>query len=1245
MNCAGNRYLGSNWALQLLLAALLWLSFSAAKLAALPSGAEVVAGEASISQQGPVLQVEQSSQRAIINYQDFTIAAQETVNFNQPNAQAVVLNRVVGGNLAEIYGHMNANGQVYLINPNGVLVGQGAQLNVGGLLLTTLDIAQEDFLAGRDALAGASSGRVENQGAIDASGQVILVAPEVINGGSIRAPHGEVALQAANRALLQTPGSGIPILVDEAQVSGQVINTGRIEAVAVRLGSAGDYGPEANPAISNTGVVRAVRASGAGGVIELLAPGGEIANSGSLDASASHGAGGAVTAQAEYIANSGHVSASAAGGAGDGGAINLQASDSLALFGASQLSADGAGSGKGGEVLVVAEKDAWFTTTASISARSGEISGDGGFVEFSGHRSVDVNGWVDVNAVNGKAGIWYIDPTDIVIANLDSGGSFTGGNPHTWVLSGPPATSRINVVSIRNALTSGDVIISTASGAASVGNITWNGNLDVNGLGTIRTLSLTANGTVSFQSGSIWDSNLATATDGLNINVTAGTGITVTDGVGINSTIGKINFIATTGDATITGLGSTANAADAIQVTASAGRIVDGGDVYYDTTALVGNGGVVLSARDGIDIETNANTLSLLSSNGNVSVVNLGAASVSQLSALTTSYLAASSIQTNNATVFGGSNVQLYATGNIVLPSNGLTVTGNLTLQGNDIVDQNASRTLSVGANHLTVNSSAAGGNSIFNTAVNQLSVSNVSTNSLTFNDVDALTTVSISPFSGTTTINSGAGTDLTVGSQIELNDETGALTFNAGKNLIVNGAVADSIGAISNNNALSFTAANNIIFNAGAQANAGAGSVALSVTNGNITLGGPIAGATMTVSAAGAAGGNITSNASMDLNGFGGVRTLNLNASGVISFTGGTIADSDTSSASDGLNINATAGTGFSVSGNTLLSAGAGKINITATLGNASVTGLSSSANAADAIRITASGGSIIDGGDSRTDISATSGGAILSGQFGITALETDVSVLDALSAAGDISLTEAGGLSISRLSALDSSSLTAGGAILTTNSTVFGGNDLNLITSSYIQVPQLGISMPDLVLLQAADVRAESAVRTVSLSGQHVFVDTASSGGNLQINSTTNLLTLKNTGSNTITLNDTDALLLASVRPQGGSTVISSGAGSNLTLANAPIELDGSNGVLTLNAGADLIINQSAEDTIGAVNNATTINLNATNNVTFTSGGRVNAGTGTVAINASGGSVALGRVDAASTTVTAAPSYFASE
>ncbi|HEY6527459.1 MAG TPA: filamentous hemagglutinin N-terminal domain-containing protein [Cellvibrionaceae bacterium] len=1249
MNCAGSkrvlagplRKLG-----ELLCASALLFGMCVSSVQALPQGGEVVAGQAAIQVDGAVMDVQQSSQRAIINYESFNVAAPETVNFHQPNANAVVLNRVVGSNLAEIYGNINANGQVYLINPNGVLMGQGAQLNVGGLVVTTLDIDQADFLAGRDAFAGGNQGRVENQGIIAADQQVTLLAPEVINGGEIRAANGAVTLRSASQALLQTPGSGIPILVDEADVTGQVINTGRIEAAAVALTNGGAANTQATnaQAIRNSGVVRAVRASGEGGVIELLAPGGDIVNSGSLNASASAGAGGRVNLEAVLIDQTGVIQAAAAGVNGDGGAINVHATQALALHGATQINADAAARGKGGEILVVAEKNAWFTDTASITARGGSLSGDGGFVEFSGHEFVSVNGRVDVNSVNGKAGLWYIDPTDISITNTDANGTFSGGNPHVWGFFGTPATSQINIVSIRNALSTGDVTISTASGAASVGNITFNGFLDINGLGMVRTLTLTANGTLSFQSGSIYDSNLATATDGLNINATAGTGLFIADGVGVNGTLGKVNLTTTTGDATITGVGSVANAQDAVRVTASAGRILDGGDTYDDVSAPLTNGGAILSARDGIvGIDVYVSYLDALSSSGVISLSETDSINITRLSAATSASLSAGGqILTGNSTVFGGADITLASASSIAVAQNGLTVTGNLTLQAADVISETNSRTVSLGANHLNVVTSAAGGNSIFNTATNLLSTSNVSNNTLTFNDVNALTTSSISPFTGSIIINSGAGSDLTVGSHIELDGETGTLTFNAGKDLLVNGTVTDTVGGISNNNTLNFNAANNVTFGASGAANAGAGSVSVAASNGNLALDGSAVGTTITLSAAGAGLGNITSSASMDLNGFGAVRTLNLTASGSISFTAGTIADSNTATAADGLNLNATAGSGFTVADGASINVAAGKINITTTSGNATVTGLSSAANAADAVRVTASGGSILDAGNTLTDISSThaNGGAILSGRDGITGIETNVNYIDALSSAGDISLTESNLVNVTRLSAFDASSLTAGAQILTTNSSIFGGNDLSLISSSFIQVPTAGLTMPDLVLLQGADIRGEASGRTVILGGNHVSVNTDSSGGNLQINSTTNLLTLGNTGSNNITLNDANALLIASVRPQGGSTIISSGAGTDLTVANAANELDGSNGILTLNAGADLIVNQAMLDTVGGVNNATTINLYAVNNVTFSSAGRVNAGTGSVSINATGGNVALGQVDAATVSVVAAGS-----
>jgi filamentous hemagglutinin family protein len=113
-----------------------------------PTGGAVVAGTAGISQAGAVTNINQSSQKAVINWQGFSVGAQNTVNFNQPNSSAATLNRVIGNERSVIDGAINANGQVFIVNSAGVLFGKGAQVNVGGLVASTLDISNNDFMAG-----------------------------------------------------------------------------------------------------------------------------------------------------------------------------------------------------------------------------------------------------------------------------------------------------------------------------------------------------------------------------------------------------------------------------------------------------------------------------------------------------------------------------------------------------------------------------------------------------------------------------------------------------------------------------------------------------------------------------------------------------------------------------------------------------------------------------------------------------------------------------------------------------------------------------------------------------------------------------------------------------------------------------------------------------------------------------------------------------------------------------------------
>ena len=115
---------------------------------ALPVDGVVVGGSGAISQNAKTLTVNQATPKLAVNWQRFNIAAGEAVNFVQPGRSAIALNRVLGAEASSIYGQLSANGQVFLVNSNGILFGRGAQVNVGGLVASTLDLSVSDFMDG-----------------------------------------------------------------------------------------------------------------------------------------------------------------------------------------------------------------------------------------------------------------------------------------------------------------------------------------------------------------------------------------------------------------------------------------------------------------------------------------------------------------------------------------------------------------------------------------------------------------------------------------------------------------------------------------------------------------------------------------------------------------------------------------------------------------------------------------------------------------------------------------------------------------------------------------------------------------------------------------------------------------------------------------------------------------------------------------------------------------------------------------
>lgn len=275
------------------LAASLLLVFSL-PLYALPTDGVVAAGSATITSSLGKMTINQTSQNVAVNWQSFNIGQGEAVQFVQPSSSSVALNRVLGADPSSILGSLSANGQVFLINPNGIVFGQGASVNVNGLVASTLDISDADFMAGAYNFAGNSAAAVLNQGQINADGgYVVLLGEDVSNQGVITARLGTVALAAGEAITLDMIGDGLlTVGIDQGTVDALVANGGLIKADGGQvLMSAQSAGNLLNTVVNNTGVIQAQTIENRDGVIRLLGDmqSGTVNVAGTLDASAPDG--------------------------------------------------------------------------------------------------------------------------------------------------------------------------------------------------------------------------------------------------------------------------------------------------------------------------------------------------------------------------------------------------------------------------------------------------------------------------------------------------------------------------------------------------------------------------------------------------------------------------------------------------------------------------------------------------------------------------------------------------------------------------------------------------------------------------------------------------------------------------------------------------------------------------------------------------------------------------------------------
>ena len=294
----------------------------------LPSGASVVSGQVHITAPtSKALTITQSTNRAVIDWNSFSIGAGNSVNFVQPGSNAAVLNRVTGNTTSSIAGDLSGNGQVYLINPNGIAITRTGTVRVGGGFVgSTLDISNQDFLSGRLNFAGnGASSAVSNAGSISAGpgGFVALLGGTSANSGTITVPLGKVALGSAERATLDLSGDGflqvaVPTgavtadgkpLVDE---SGHIVATGG----TVQL-SAATVAQALRDAVHVSGSIDAHSISGHEGLIIIDGgEGGTVDVSGRASTAGANAPGGVIvaTGTAVTLAPSAHLDASGTSG-------------------------------------------------------------------------------------------------------------------------------------------------------------------------------------------------------------------------------------------------------------------------------------------------------------------------------------------------------------------------------------------------------------------------------------------------------------------------------------------------------------------------------------------------------------------------------------------------------------------------------------------------------------------------------------------------------------------------------------------------------------------------------------------------------------------------------------------------------------------------------------------------------------------------------------------------------------------
>ncbi|MDW7553378.1 filamentous hemagglutinin N-terminal domain-containing protein, partial [Azospirillum brasilense] len=1045
-----------------------------------PLEGTVTAGSATIRSATPKsMEILQSTDKAIINWKSFSIDAGEKVTFQQPSASSVTLNRVTGADPSKIMGSLSANGTVMLVNPNGVVIGAGAKVDVGGLVATTANISDANFMAGKyqfDQASTKPNAMVVNEGDITVkdSGLAALVAPHVRNSGVIRAKLGKVALGGAETFTLDFHGDGLISFdassavktvakdADGKPVAALVVNSGEIaaEGGSVTLSARAVKGVIDN-VINTDGVIKATSVGSANGKIVLSGgDNGKVTIGGTVDASGrgEGQTGGTVVATGAEIAVKKNARVDASGSKG-GGEVAIGSktgrsgtwSDKVTVEAGATLSADAVKSGKGGVVTVLSQKSTKHA--GKISARGGAEGGDGGFAEVSSHKDITLTGSVDLTAPKGAAGVFLLDPESLRIVS-SAGGSQDGAASDGTIGVNDPN------------LGSGDAVNTVSKQVLE--SIAGNANIVLEASGEIKvetSLDLQTTTGHSFTLRSLTSGGIAFTDASYEIRTNGGD--IVLEANGMASSLTKIGKLTTRGGSV------RLTATDNVQLAN-----------LIDTTPVSGSAGAV-------SVNAQSGTLTALDAGRIVG----GPVTLTAGSAIGASGAAVSTSSTQLSLVTGGN----------------LFVTNDQTLTD-----------LSVTSTHRTV-----GADSQFFLA----------STGLTFTVTDS---------SGSTAL--------------------------------------DTISQVGGLNSFAFRGDRTIQVGT---VNAGAGSVALTSTAGNITgtSAGLLTGGALTLTARGSSGSN------------------------------GAIGTSSQALNTAGSSLTATAGSGGINLSNTgalaLASLTSGGATTVAATGDLTVGAVASGG----ALSLT-SGGSILNDADASTTISAYNLSLDAAGSIGTsgTALTTGSYLVSATSGSGGIHLTTSGTANLTSFVSTDGDiAVTTGGTTSIGTMTSANGTSNISVTAngavSSIAANTVNAGANGNVTLTTAngDVYATSG----TITGNVVTINAGGITSNVSVNTAAKTLSVAN-GSGTVTVNQTGAVTVDNITSSGSSVALTvSGGAATLGTIKTPtgaISVTVTGGaILGKDANNRLSANSVTLSTDGAIGSAATHLRTSTASLTLTNVGNL--------------------------------------